>query len=282
MRRRLAACLLIFLLPAWALGQTMTAKDIALLLRMGVPEAEILQQLQKSRLIAPLDRESESSLRSGGASANLLSHLKSGKLVLTETERALAGKQRQQQIAAGAARDRDEGAMAEVRRRQAAWLAENASTRDNMVRLLEERLVRLQASELRPFSSDELRDTRIFAFYYAGAWCPACRKLTPQLIEWYRRTKAEHPEFEVIWVTNDRSELTMAEYMRKAQMPWPAVRFDKADQTVRQFAGDGIPWLVAVDASGVPLTTNAVDKKYVEPEQIMQAIEGLLAGARAK
>ncbi|MDQ3622703.1 MAG: hypothetical protein M3463_09470 [Verrucomicrobiota bacterium] len=94
MRRRLAACLLILLLPAGALGQPMTAKDISLLLRMGVPEAEILQQLQKSRLSAPLDAEAESSLRTGGASANLLAQLKSGKLVLTEKERALAAQQR--------------------------------------------------------------------------------------------------------------------------------------------------------------------------------------------
>ncbi|MDQ3622702.1 MAG: redoxin domain-containing protein [Verrucomicrobiota bacterium] len=149
------------------------------------------------------------------------------------------------------------------------------------MRLLAERLVRLQSSELRPFSSDDLRDTRVFAFYYAGAWCPACRKFTPLLIEWYRRTKAEHPEFELIWVTNDRSELTMAEYMRKAQMPWPAVRFDKADQTVRQFAGDGIPWLVAVSDTGKPLTTNGTTKQYLDPVKVMEGIEFLLAQLRS-
>lgn len=280
MRRRFALCFLLFLLPAFALAQPMTEKDIALLLRMGVPEAEILQQLQKRRFSAPVDVEMEADLRAGGASANLLAVLKSGKLVVSEKERTLAARNNQEQLTAGAARDREEGAIAETRRKQAAWLAEKASTRDRMVRLLEGRLVRLQGSELRPFSSDELRETRIFAFYYAGGWCPACRKLTPQLIEWYRRAKAEHPGFELIWVTNDRSEITMTEYLRKTQMPWPAVRFDKADQAVRQFAGDGIPWLVAVSDSGKPLTTNGVTRQYLDPAKVIEGIDFLLAQLR--
>ena len=138
-------------------------------------------------------------------------------------------------------------------------------------------LVRLQASEIVPFSTSNLRDVRVYAFYYSAGWCGPCRKTTPVLAEWYRKVKAAHPEFELIFVSGDKGEIAYADYMRKNAMPWPAVRYsDVHDPAVNQFAGKSIPWLVVVSRSGAALTKNAEGGAYAAPEQIMQAVDTIL------
>jgi hypothetical protein len=90
--------------------------------------------------------------------------------------------------------------------------------------------------------------------------------------------KAAHPEFELIFVSQDRSEITFNENLRKNAMPWPGVRYsDVRDAGVNRFAGSSIPWLVGVTRAGDPVTKNAADKQYIEPATIMQAIEAVLA-----
>jgi hypothetical protein len=88
--------------------------------------------------------------------------------------------------------------------------------------------------------------------------------------------KAKYPEFEVIFISNDRDEFNMREYMRTYKMPWPAVRLGAADAAIQKYAGNGIPWLVAVSDRGQPLTMNGVDKKYLPPGEVLRGMQYLL------
>jgi hypothetical protein len=63
-------------------------------------------------------------------------------------------------------------------------------------------------------------------------------------------------------------------------MPWPAMRLGTEGAMKNQYCGGSIPWLVAVDGSGRALTTNGVDKKYLNPEEVLQGIEYLLTQSR--
>ena len=67
----------------------------------------------------------------------------------------------------------------------------------------------------------------------------------------------------------------MTDYMKTAQMPWPALRFD-ARMVLSQYLGNSIPWLVIVDESGRPVTQNGVDKVYIAPAQILAKLENEL------
>ena len=261
-----------------AVPPPMSAKDVALMARSGYSDEEIIAEAGKRHFAAAIDATAEQAMFNGGASKALIEKLKAGNFVLTAEQQVYLARLATQQRAAAMEREQSESAMLQRQRDDAAALANSSNARDNIQRLLDGRLVRLQASEIVPYSASNLRDVRMYAFYYSAGWCGPCRKTTPVLAEWYRKTKAAHPEFELIFVSNDKSDITFADYMRKNAMPWPAVRFsDVRDAAVNQFAGKSIPWLAVVSRAGVALTKNAAGGEYAEPEQIMQAVDTFLA-----
>jgi thiol-disulfide isomerase/thioredoxin len=261
-----------------AIPPPMSAKDVALLARSGYSDEEIIAEVQKRHFAVPIDAAMEEAMFNGGASKTLIAKLKAGNFVLSREQQIHLARQAAEQRAAAMQREQSESAMLDRRRAEVAALANSANARDNIRNLLDGKLVRLQASEIVPYSASNLSDVRMYAFYYSAGWCGPCRKVTPALAEWYRKTKAAHPEFELIFVSGDRSDITFAEYMRKNAMPWPAVRYsDVRDPAINQFAGKSIPWLSVVSRAGGALTKNAAGGAYTEPEQIMQAVDTLLA-----
>ena len=264
--------------PVHAVPPPMSAKDVALMARSGYTDEEIIGEVQKRHFAAPIDTAMEQAMFNGGAAKALIAKLKAGNFVLTAEQQIYLARVAAEQRAAAMQREQSESAMLERQRTDAAALANSASSRDNIQRLLDGKLVRLQASEIVPYSTSNLSDVRMYAFYYSAGWCGPCRKTTPVLAEWYRKTKAAHPEFELIFVSGDRSDITFADYLRKNAMPWPAVRYsDVRDPVVNQFAGKSIPWLSVVTRAGVALTKNAAGGEYTDPAQVMQAVDTFLA-----
>ncbi|MEX1111327.1 MAG: thioredoxin-like domain-containing protein, partial [Chthoniobacterales bacterium] len=93
------------------------------------------------------------------------------------------------------------------------------------------------------------------ALYFSAHWCSPCRMFTPKLVEWYKAFKAKHPDFELVFVSGDRDEAAMEEYVKEAAMPWPAVKFDQGQsETFRKFSSSGIPYLVLIDNEGNAVT----------------------------
>lgn len=85
-----------------------------------------------------------------------------------------------------------------------------------------------------------------------------CRRYTPQLAELYRKAKAQHKAFEIIFVSLDSDQQSMAKY--HAGMPWPAVPFEHNFR--EQFASDrnvnSIPRLLMTGRNGQDISSNAV------------------------
>ena len=265
-------------LPLHAVPPPMSAKDVALMARSGYTDDEIIAEVQKRHFAVPIDAAMEQAMFNGGAPAALVAKLKAGNFVLTADQQIALARREAETRAAAMQREHAEATLLQRQREQAGALANSANSRDNILRLLDGKLVRLQGSEIVPFSASNLRDVRMYAFYYSAGWCGQCRKTTPVLAEWYRKTKAAHPEFELVFVSNDKSDITFADYLRKNAMPWPAVRYaDVHEATVNQFSGKSIPWLSVVTRAGTPLTKNAAGGEYTEPEQIMQAVDTFLA-----
>jgi thiol-disulfide isomerase/thioredoxin len=126
-----------------------------------------------------------------------------------------------------------------------------------------------------------------YAIYYSAKWCPPCHTFTPRLVKWYNKFKPSHPSFELVFVSEDRSEAAMLAYMKEMSMPWPALRFSdlKHDGSfkgsgIEKFAGDGIPDLVLVDVSGKVLSDSYQNgHHYVGPETVIKDINKLVGGA---
>ena len=66
--------------------------------------------------------------------------------------------------------------------------------------------------------------------YFSAQWCPPGRSFTPVLAEKYRRWKKEHPEFEIVFISSDRTAVDFVTYFN--EMPWLAIPFDQKDVKV--------------------------------------------------
>lgn len=154
---------------------------------------------------------------------------------------------------------------------QEAFLAANPPTA--MQRRLGKTLLHLQGGKLTGYPNESLAGVKYYAIYFSAHWCPPCRKFTPKLVNWYNSFKPKHPNFELIFVSSDRSSGAMAGYMRGSRMPWPAVSFSEVSTSpLRRFAGRGIPCLVLVDSTGKVLAHSYVNGSYVGPTSVMQKI----------
>lgn len=256
----------------------MTLQELDFLVRQRTPEDEIVNDVAQRKLIAPIDEKGTTTLKQSGATDALLARLQVPAMVLSPEE------SRAHQLAMAQKARAPQGTAPTASRSIPAGSAPNQgqppATRPSAIpisQLLDGKLVKLDGDMLKPYSVRELEKVRVYAFYYSAMWCGPCRKFTPTLVAAYNNLKAQHPEFELIFVTRDRDAFNMAEYMRSNKMKWPAVRFEDAKETLQQFAGSSIPWLVCVSDTGLPLTTNGQDKKYLPPEEVWNAIPSLLS-----
>jgi nucleoredoxin len=245
----------------------MTVKEIDFLLRQQTPETEILSQLGQRRLLAPPDPAGEKQLGEHGATPGLIATLKQGQFALSAAEA--------QAFALRMAPPKSAPALPAINVTPPAPPEVPAVTA--MLDQLAGKLVHLEGDEVKPLDTQNLRNIRLFAIYNSAIWCGPCRKFTPKLVEAYQRLKAKHPDFEVIFVSSDRDENSMANYMRTDRMPFPAVRFGAQADLKKLYCGNSIPWLVCVAPNGQPLTKNGADKQYIAPDQILGSIESLLA-----
>ena len=130
-----------------------------------------------------------------------------------------------------------------------------------------------QNGALQPYDASQLGGVKFFAFYYAGHWSTACSRYTPELVDFYSRTKKNHPEFEVIFVSEDHSRDEMLSYMKTAKMSWLATEYHKVPQQVVQYAGKYIPCLVVVDENGKVLASSHEGGSELGTGPVMEDLE---------
>lgn len=127
-------------------------------------------------------------------------------------------------------------------------------------------------------SGDFNRNAEYYAFYFSAHWCPPCRKFTPELSAFYKKHFEPNGKFEVIFVSSDRDEDAMEEYMDWGKMKFPALDFDKKDKIseVTRYAGNGIPCLVLVDRDGNVVANSYVNGRYVGPTSVLEKLESVI------
>jgi len=116
-------------------------------------------------------------------------------------------------------------------------------------------------------SSKVLKD-KIVGIYFSAQWCPPCRGFTPSLVD-FRNKNSEN--FEVVFVSSDRSSEDQLKYMEKYKMNFYAVPHgsDAANKLKKKFEVRGIPSLIIVDANGKTITKNGRGDVSGNPESAL-------------
>ncbi|MEO8351510.1 MAG: thioredoxin-like domain-containing protein [Chthoniobacteraceae bacterium] len=136
-------------------------------------------------------------------------------------------------------------------------------------------LVESSGKKFKKFDDAQLAPVKYYGIYYSASWCGPCRAFTPDLVSWYKRNKRKYPNFELIFVSSDRSEGDMAAYMKEDKMEWPALDYDKkkSNRSITKYAGRGIPCLVLIDDQGAVLSDSYEGSNYVGPRKVLADIE---------
>jgi len=118
------------------------------------------------------------------------------------------------------------------------------------------------------------------ALYFSAHLCPPCRAFTPKLIDWYQNQSGSADQFEIVFVSSDRSEEGMEDHMKETGMPWPAVDFKKIQRSgIRKFAGSGTPCLVLIGPDGSVVSHSFQGETYVGSSRVLADLEKILAGS---
>ena len=251
------------------------------MLRSGYSSEAVQQELSVRRFAESCDAAAEKALKDAGAAQALIDAIKGGSYESSPADAEAA----REQLAAQAKRQTVENERLrkmdmlyqDQHARATAAVPSKSETSTVVADLLKGDLVSWKNGSLTRFDDEALGQKRIFALYFSAHWCAPCRKFTPQLVEFYNRIAPQHPEFEVVFLSNDRSPFDMKTYMR--EMPWPAIDFGKlpGKEALKKYAGDGIPCLVVLDASGKILFDSYAGKKRIGPEKVLTALDASFA-----
>jgi nucleoredoxin len=278
------ACCFFFLALGLAMAATLplTTSDISLMLRSGYSVPTIEAELATRHFADQLDEGKRTQLIKAGATTQLLDAIESGKFSAPKDELEKSHRKMEEQAAnralmADRAKRSDTLYQNQLLKQRARVVAQGSA--DAIVGAAKGNLVRLQNGNLVSCYDEELAPKQIYGLYFSAHWCVPCRKFTPQLVAYYNQIARDHPEFEIIFVSADKSADGMANYMRESGMPWPAIEYGKLASvpTLQKYAGNGIPDLVIVDASGKVLADSYVGGKYVGPARVLDDLSAIFA-----
>eukprot|EP00045_Choanoeca_perplexa_P001343 m.19023 g.19023 ORF g.19023 m.19023 type:complete len:195 (-) comp10883_c0_seq1:106-690(-) len=94
-------------------------------------------------------------------------------------------------------------------------------------------------------------DGKVLGLYFSASWCPPCRQFTPHLIDWYTSGAVTKDEFQIIFVSSDRTKRQFDDYL--GEMEWLAIPFEDAarrQKLKKHYDVKSVPKLVVLDPNG--------------------------------
>ena len=260
----------------------LTTSDISLMLRSGYSVPTIEAELASRHFADQLDESKRNQLIKAGATTQLLDAIEKGQFSVPKDDLERSRRKMEEQAAdrtlmAERAKRNDTLYQNQLLKQRSRVVAPGSP--DAIAGAARGNLVRLQNGNLVSSYDEELAPKQIYGLYFSAYWCGPCRKFTPQLVAYYNQIAHDHPEFEIIFVSADKSAEGMATYMRESDMPWPAIEYGKVANVpaLQKYAGRGIPDLVIVDASGKVLADSFVGGKYVGPGKVLDDLNAIFA-----
>jgi nucleoredoxin len=287
MRRWVFLGLFLFALAIQAGQLPLTVRELSLMLRSGYSSNSVMQELAQRHFVDTIDAAKETALLSAGASPELIAALKSGTYSLS-AEQTVAALQQMDVETRRRAQQADSSRKAEARY-EAQVVRQRSATQKSVLdapgegaiaQLLKGDLVQFRNGDIVRADEAALEKKKLIAFYFSAHWCGPCRKFTPQLVDYYKRIAPDHPEFEIVFFSEDKSQYAFETYMRETNMPWLAIDYAKVknNDALAKIAGNGIPSLVLVDSSGNILSSSYNGSQYLGPEKVMSDIDAIFSG----
>jgi nucleoredoxin len=117
--------------------------------------------------------------------------------------------------------------------------------------------------------------TKYFAFYRGAGWCGPCRQFSPSLVKFYKETKPKNANFEVYFISGDKTPAEMKGYAKEAGFSWASVPQARQPQMqiVNRLFTNLIPQFVVTDRAGTVLIDSA---KTGGPAVALRQFEALL------
>lgn len=108
------------------------------------------------------------------------------------------------------------------------------------------------------------REPEFIALYFGADWCAPCHAFVPELKQVRAALRAAGADTEVVYVSLDESAREMRRYMRRQQMPWPAIDYRRlrALPAVRALGGLAPPNLVVIDRDGKVIASGWQGTRY--------------------
>jgi nucleoredoxin len=256
----------------------LTVKEIDLMLRSGYSSQAILRELSARRFSDAFDSAMGKQLVQSGADQSLIDALRSGTYQLSPSEMGAVKEklvQQEKHAVSSAEQSREAEPLQQSTPAPAA-----VGTPGATYGLLKGDLIHMHQGSLSHFDDEVLEDKKFYVFFFSANWSPESRKFTPQLVEYYNRVAPQHPEFEVIFFSADRSRYGMETYIAQANMPWPAVEYDKlaSKAAIQQNFVRGIPCLILIDANGRILSNSYGPEGNLGPEKVLADLDKVLNG----
>ena len=281
----LGCALLVFAVQAGQLP--LTVNEIGLMLRSGYSSNSLVQELTTRHFADTVDEAKEKTLVKAGASAELIAALKSGiyslspeKAAAVREQIAVAEQRRIEQAEATRKSDAQYQARVARERTSKSGKPDIGAGSDAISEFLKGDLVQWHNGSVVHADDTALANKKLIAFYFSAHWCAPCRKFTPQLVDYYNRVAAQHPEFEIVFYSFDKSPFAFETYIREANMPWPAIDYAKlkGKEAIAKNAGDGIPSLVLVDSAGNVISSSHSGSQNFGPQKVLADLDAIFAG----
>jgi len=105
-------------------------------------------------------------------------------------------------------------------------------------------------------ANSALQGAQVICYYFSAHWCPPCRQFTPILADFYSELKDEGAGIEILFVSSDRSENDMRQYMNESHGNWLAIPWGSqlAAMLKSKYNVSGIPALIVVKPDGTILS----------------------------
>ena len=262
----------------------LTAKEIGLMLRSGYSSETILRELSARRFGDQFDSEIEKQLIRAGANSSLIEALRGGtyavpaaKIAATKTKPAAQEGNATKTLES----PNETGRLTESHSATDPSGSSSATEVNHAIYLhLKDDLVYLRQGSVTHFDDEALEHKKLYLLFFSANWSAAGRKFTSQLVEYYNRVAPQHPEFEVIFFSADRSQFGMETYMAQSNMPWPAVAYDKRTSKAGAIQNNlvrEIPCLVLTDATGKILSYSHGGENAAGPEKVLADLDQIFS-----
>ncbi|PIO72263.1 antioxidant, AhpC/TSA family [Teladorsagia circumcincta] len=117
--------------------------------------------------------------------------------------------------------------------------------------------VQLQKKDGSTANAEDVLKDKVVGLYFSAHWCPPCRQFTPVLKDFHDEL-ADSGEFEIVFVSFDRSESDLKKYLEEAHGDWYHIPFGspKIQELATKYSVSGIPALIIISSDGKEITKN--------------------------